>query len=216
MKFKKSHVPVILASILLVILVGTLVYVIFFMKESTKTNLFAKKISDYKVEIKVATYDDNSEPVDYEHMDYKEAKVTNYVNNALVDNEILSSDIEVLPISDGFIVYSTSNELIEKCIADIKEYLLGIYRRSAVAVCAVYRHYLDFFTVLDGFESLYILSVLIYRFNYSFYDSYRLKMVNIIACAGNICPDKNKLCIVDIVAIEGLNVKAAALLDRIL
>jgi len=112
MKIKKTHIPVILAGILLILLVGALIYVIFFMKDSNriKDNYYAKKINDYKMEVQVVSYNEGDSVVDLEHMDYQEIKVNNYVNNQLVDNEIFSGSIKVVSQDDGFILYSYSND----------------------------------------------------------------------------------------------------------
>lgn len=158
MKIKKSHIPVILASILLFILVATLIYVIFFMKDKNKLreNLYAKKIDDYKLEVQVANYDEDNPSLDLEHMEYENIKVSNYVNNELINSEVFTGSIKVISQKDGFILYSYSNDsFIMKTDKQFKTKWIYKFSKDGYTVKAVNAQANKIYVVIANKKNLY-------------------------------------------------------------
>ena len=114
MKIKKTHVPIILASILLAILVLTLIYVIFFMKDSSRSDLYKKSKGDYTVDTNIGIYDENSNVApnsSLKDLRVATAKIKNNVNNDFITKNIELSDFSLLDYKDSWILYS--NEFAE-------------------------------------------------------------------------------------------------------
>lgn len=109
--FKKSYIPVILSSALLLVLIVGLGYVIFFMKDKNqiKSQFYKEKIDDYSINVQMADFAEN-EVVDFNYdvfsKEEKTIKVKNHVVNGFVDSNAIIANINTKFVKDDLLVYT--------------------------------------------------------------------------------------------------------------
>jgi len=118
--FKKSYIPVILTSIMLVVLLCGLGYVIFFMKDNTalKDTLYVKSDGTYKVEAYVQNiledevYETVINQEEVESFDTKKIQIVNKVNNDFVDKDFMVGGSKIkLTEDNNLLIHSTLSSI---------------------------------------------------------------------------------------------------------
>ena len=103
-KIKNTHIPVILAGILLVLLVGALIYVIFFMKDTNK-KIYGEAPINKTLNIGYDTKGDVYNSL--KKISYKDRKVSYFVNNEMVDKNVELAGVKSKVVgNDNVILFS--------------------------------------------------------------------------------------------------------------